>query len=102
MTARLACSAGDPTHHLPPGSPSSKNNRIFTVPVQAVGCVDWKPPKNSSLLKYLYVGDLVYIAKRILDSAPSKALNNQICASFVLVWGFVHDRDCFSHASVVI
>lgn len=64
MTARLACSAGDPAHHLPPGSASSKNNRIFTVPVQAVGCVDWKPPKNSSLLKYLYVGDLVYIAKK--------------------------------------
>lgn len=68
MTARLACSAGDPAHHLPPGSASSKNNRIFTVPVQAVGCVDWKPPKNSSLLKYLYVGDLVYIAKKKINS----------------------------------
>ena len=27
MTARLACSAGDPTHHLPPGSPSTKKKK---------------------------------------------------------------------------
>lgn len=29
MTARLACSAGDPTHHLPPGAPSMKKKKTI-------------------------------------------------------------------------
>lgn len=32
MTARLACSAGDPTHHLPPGSASSKTIEYLLCP----------------------------------------------------------------------
>lgn len=46
MTARLACSAGDPTHHLPPGSPSSENNRIFYTASPSSGLWIGSCPKS--------------------------------------------------------
>jgi len=63
MTARLACSAADPTHHLAPGSPSSKNNRIFSSASQGSGLCIGSCPENVSLIKYLHVGELVCLAR---------------------------------------
>lgn len=58
MTACLACSAGDPTHHLPPGACSLTDNGICASPSGAVGCGLAAAQQNASLIKYLYVGDL--------------------------------------------
>ncbi len=64
MTARLACSADDPTHHVPPGSSSSKHNIIFYCASPGSGLWIGRGPKlKKSLIKYLYVGDLAHMAK---------------------------------------
>lgn len=63
MTARLACSAGDPTHHLPPGSPFLKNNRIFYSASPSSGLWIGSCTKNASLIKYPYVRDLAHTAR---------------------------------------
>lgn len=47
MTAGLTCSAGDLTHHLPPGSPRSKNNRIFYFASPSCGMWIGSCPKES-------------------------------------------------------
>lgn len=89
MTEGLACSAGDLTHHLPPGAPCLKTIESFTSPLLAVGCGLAAAQQNPTLI---YVGDLAQVAniKTQNSRISSRLENNKICVSFEPVKQCVH------------